>query len=140
MIVYKLKCSKDHEFEGWFKNMKSFEKQRRSKLVICPVCASADVKNVITSTPAIKSRGANVESKSTKKIDMTYALMRKMSEKVRKGFENVKEKFPEEARKIHYGEIPPKNIYGFTNEKEEEALKEEGIEFFKFLMLKETDD
>ena len=43
--------------------------------------------------------------------------------------EDVGERFPEEARKIHYEEIPKRSIRGRASKEEAEALKEEGIEF-----------
>ena len=36
--------------------------------------------------------------------------------------------FPEEARKIHYGEAPERQIRGVASTKEVEALRDEGIE------------
>ena len=60
---------------------------------------------------------------------MAYALLRRISDTVRKEFEYVGERFSEEARKINYGEIEPKNIYGKTSTEED-----------KFPMVTETDD
>ena len=43
--------------------------------------------------------------------------------------EDVGERFPEEARKIHYDEAPPRSIRGKASREEAEALTEEGIDF-----------
>ena len=43
--------------------------------------------------------------------------------------EDVGERFPEEARKIHYEETPTRSIRGKASREEAEALTEEGIEF-----------
>ena len=55
-------------------------------------------------------------------------LIRKLREVVRKT-ENVGRRFPEEARKIHYDEVPARAIRGQASKDEAEALREEGIEF-----------
>ena len=141
LIVYKLKCSNSHEFDGWFKSMDSFEEQMSGKMIFCPVCGDSALVKVLTSTRSIKStRSSSVESGSDTKNRMAYALMKKISQDVRKNFENVGERFPQEARKIHYGETPARNIYGTTSREQENALKDEGIEFFKFPAVKDTDD
>jgi hypothetical protein len=38
-------------------------------------------------------------------------------------------KFPEEARRMHYGEIEHRSIYGEASPDDAKALHEEGIEF-----------
>ena len=43
--------------------------------------------------------------------------------------EDVGEKFPDEARKIHYEETPPRAIRGKASREEAQALTDEGIEF-----------
>jgi hypothetical protein len=47
---------------------------------------------------------------------------------IRKNAEDVGEKFPEEARKIHYGESQARGIIGQASMDEAEALIDEGIE------------
>ena len=59
-------------------------------------------------------------------------LMKQLSElrvQIEKNCDYVGKKFPEEARKIHYGETPKRNIYGEASDMEARALKEEGVEF-----------
>lgn len=138
LIIYKLKCSNDHEFEGWFKSIDSFEEQKRKSLVVCPVCASKDVAKVPTTLVAVKSL-KEAPPKSVN-VNYQYALLKKISDRVKKEFEFVGSRFPEEARKIHYGEVEKKNIYGSTTQEEENKLEEEGIEFFKFPMMPDTND
>ena len=43
--------------------------------------------------------------------------------------ENVGDRFAEEARKIHYDEVPPRAIRGQATRDEAEALRDEGIDF-----------
>jgi hypothetical protein len=44
--------------------------------------------------------------------------------------EDVGERFPEEARRIHYGEIEDRGIRGQASREAADALREEGIEVF----------
>ena len=37
MILYRLRCSKGHEFESWFKDSKSYERQEKKSLIGCAV-------------------------------------------------------------------------------------------------------
>jgi hypothetical protein len=140
VIIYKLRCANSHEFDGWFKDMKSFDRQRKATLVACPNCGSRNVEKMIASTRTLKGDNESAAPLKKQKHDYRYAMLRKISDKIRESFQDVGERFPEEARKIHYGETKPKNIYGQTSEAEEKALKDEGIEFFKFSMLKPRDD
>jgi hypothetical protein len=56
------------------------------------------------------------------------AMLRAVREHVTKNAENVGERFPEEARKMHYGEIENRSIYGEASPSDARALLEEGIE------------
>jgi hypothetical protein len=47
---------------------------------------------------------------------------------IRKNSEDVGEKFPEEARKIHYGEAEARGIIGQASQDDVAALVDEGIE------------
>ena len=47
---------------------------------------------------------------------------------VEENAENVGEKFPEEARKIHYGETEERPIYGQASLEEAKELIEEGVD------------
>jgi len=55
-------------------------------------------------------------------------LVKKLRELVR-NTENVGRRFPEEARKIHYEEVPPRPIRGQASKDDADALREEGIDF-----------
>jgi hypothetical protein len=64
-------------------------------------------------------------------------LLRRLREEVEKHAEYVGDRFPEEARKIHYEEVEPRGIYGEATVEEARALKEEGIEFFPLPRLRD---
>jgi hypothetical protein len=42
--------------------------------------------------------------------------------------EDVGERFPEEARRIHYGEVEERGIRGRATREDADALREEGID------------
>jgi hypothetical protein len=148
MILYRLRCSKGHEFESWFKDSKSYERQEKKSLIGCAVCGDAKVARAIMS-PRIGKGGEKVEAEAPAPIpaappsaeqQKVAALARHMPKELReallkvraeveKSCEHVGDQFAEEARKIHYGESDKRGIYGETTDEEATALAEEGIEF-----------
>lgn len=123
MIKYQLRCAADHEFEGWFRDSADFDAQARDGLVECPACGSATVRKAVMA-PAIAGR-ANARSDNMRR-DIMQAMTR-ARDYVEKNFDYVGEKFPEEARKIHYGETEERGIYGEATGKEVKDLVEEGV-------------
>jgi hypothetical protein len=149
MILYRLRCSEGHEFESWFKDSKSYERQERKSLVGCPVCGGAKIerapmaprlgkggqkKDADAPPAAAPAPAPSAEQQQMAALarhmpkELREALL-KVREQVEKNCEPVGDKFAEEARKIHYGESDKRGIYGETSEEEAEALAEEGIEF-----------
>lgn len=127
MIKYALKCAEGHGFEGWFRNSEDFDRQAKRKLLECPECGSAKVEKALMA-PAIAKSGAKSGSGRLADIreDMREAA-KKARDYVEKNFDNVGEKFPEEARRIHYGESPERNIYGEATLSEAKELVDEGV-------------
>lgn len=125
MISFNLLCAREHEFEGWFAGSAAFEEQRARKLIECPVCGSRAVSKTV-SAPNIASsrRRQDARKAETKKA---LQVMAKLKAHVRSTHENVGDRFPEEARKIHYGEAQERGIYGKASKDEVGALLEEGI-------------
>lgn len=128
MIVYDLQCEQGHVFEGWFEDSKTFENQKKKKLISCPVCNNTSVMKVPT-TFGIKSSG-NGQNLPDKQVALEK-ITEKLSEFIEKNFDNVGTNFATEALKIHYGVSEPRNIRGVSTNQEEKTLKEEGIQFFK---------
>ena len=54
--------------------------------------------------------------------------LRQLRQHVEKTSDNVGDAFAEEARKIHYGEVEERGIYGKADVSEIKELAEEGIE------------
>lgn len=136
MIVFDLICSHGHVFEGWFASGEVFDNQQKAKLVRCPVCDDHHVARRPSARVHVRKGEAAVdepekpESAETPQAiaGMSPDLVAKLREIVKKT-EDVGERFPEEARKIHYEEAPKRAIRGKASKAEADALTEEGIEF-----------
>ncbi|NQT09772.1 MAG: DUF1178 family protein [Desulfobacteraceae bacterium] len=128
MIVFDLKCSNGHTFEGWFDDSRAFDKQKAKGMIACPVCEDTAVSKA-PSTFAIKA--SQIAAGSSCRQEHLENIGRKIADFVENNFEDVGCKFTTEALKMHYGVSEPKNIRGTSTEKEEKILKDEGINFFK---------
>lgn len=131
MIVFELICAEEHRFEGWFGSSEEFDRQRGGGLLACPICASGDVRKL----PAAKIRRAGAESPPVPEGAPAPAASKPLTlaafvEHVLKNTDDVGQRFPEEARKIHYDEAPRRSIRGVASREEAEALADEGIPVF----------
>lgn len=137
MIRYRLECDRGHSFEAWFQSSAAFDRQVKRRLVACAQCGSHKVsKAIMAPNIATREKGGEmtvanreVNLKSDVQTQLR-TLMRRLRAEVEKNAEYVGDRFPEEARKIHYEEVEPRGIYGEATLEEARALKEEGIEFF----------
>ena len=144
MIVLDLCCPNGHRFEGWFASAMEFDRQSGRGLVTCPVCDLDGIErrpsapNIhIHSTPApdaaspavSRSVAASEPPTSTTPVDPQVFASRVVNtlRQLASGAENVGERFPEEARRIHYKEAEPRSICGQASPDEVETLIEEGI-------------
>ena len=131
MIIYDLKCEKKHKFEGWFKDLAAFEQQKAEKLITCPLCGSSDV-SMVPSSIAVMGKSKELKERKANAAEVSPQKMLEMiHDFVTKNFDNVGERFAEVALKIHRGEETKHNIRGVTTDKEEEMLREEGVDFVK---------
>jgi hypothetical protein len=126
MIIYDLICEHSHRFEGWFKTATDFTVQEGDGMLSCPVCASRNVTKLPTASRISVRRD---EPKAPDRIhaDVSPTLIEKIQDYVDSHYDNVGSDFPEEARKIHYGETTARNIRGTASLDEVKALNEEGI-------------
>jgi hypothetical protein len=127
MIKYQLRCKKDHEFEGWFRSSADYDAQAEDGLLECPVCGSNHIKKAIMS-PAIARPGDAGPARLAQVRQTMAEAASRARDYVEKNFDYVGEKFPEEARKIHYGEAKARGIYGEATGKEVKELVDEGVE------------
>jgi hypothetical protein len=147
MIRYNLRCERGHAFESWFQSSSAYESQEKRKLVNCPACGSAKVERAIMAPQIVSKKGrrdqeapAPVAATSTEvtapaSTPLMMAQERELRAKLRelrdhivKNADNVGEQFPNEARKMHYGDIEHRPIYGEASPEEARSLIEEGVE------------
>ena len=128
MIVYQLHCGKGHDFEGWFASSSAFDEQSEAGKLVCPLCNTRKVSKAIMA-PALS--GAVGQQKSTpapQELRKMRQFMMGLRKYVEANAENVGPEFPEEARKIHYGETEERPIYGEATVTEVKELIEEGVD------------
>jgi hypothetical protein len=126
MIVYNLRCSNSHEFEGWFKDGATFDAQASSNRLVCPICNSRTIEKAIMAPAVAGTKKKDVSApEEMRKMRQFMTGLRKY---VQDNAEYVGPNFAEEARKIHYGETEERQIYGESTIKEAVELVEEGID------------
>lgn len=129
MKVLNLRCVHDHHFEGWFGSGEDFETQNQRGLVECPVCGDHAITR-LPSAPrlnvsALREPQAVAPPDGNQQLQAAWLqALRRMVEST----EDVGERFPEEARRIHYGEVAERGIRGRASREDADALREEGIE------------
>ena len=145
MIRYNLRCDRSHTFESWFQSSSAYESQEKRKLVSCPSCGSTRVERAIMAPQIVSKKGREVavpepaavpaESTTTESTPLLMAQERELRAKLKelrdhitKNADNVGERFPNEARKMHYGDIEHRPIYGEASPDEARALIDEGVE------------
>jgi hypothetical protein len=156
MIRYALACDKRHVFESWFQNSAAYDTQVKAALITCPVCNSAKVEKTLMAPGVVgakKRAGAPPASPSsprpaadTADTATPVAMMSPQEQEFRKKLKELRDhltknadyvgqKFPEEARKMHYGDIEHRSIYGEATPDQAKELHEEGVEFHPLPVL-----
>jgi hypothetical protein len=145
MIHYNLRCKRGHTFESWFQSSAAYEAQEKRKLVSCPICGSAEVERAImapqivskkrreSTAPAPPPPSTEVAAPTSTPLLMAQerelrAKLKELRDHIVKSADNVGERFPVEARKMHYGDIEHRPIYGEASPDEARALIDEGVE------------
>ena len=156
MIIFDLICEHQHRFEGWFQSGPEFAIQQERGLVVCPQCASPAVRKLPSAVAIGKLRGVEAPKEApatpaapaavTKASNnppvsgtQAMALYRQLKQAMISISEDVGTSFAEEARRMHYAEIPERLIRGQTSDDEYSALQEEGIEVLRLPNIKEED-
>ena len=159
MIRYAMVCDKGHAFESWFADSAAYDKQARRKLVSCPQCGSVQVDKAIMAPRLANSKKrkadeapvsneAPVPAQAPPSTPAPVAMISPQEQEFRaklkelrdhlvKNADNVGPNFPEEARKMHYGETEHRSIYGVASPEEAEELAEEGIDVHPLPVLPE---
>ena len=147
MIHYQLRCTQDHNFDGWFNDSASFDRQAKRGLVECPTCGDTKVERALMA-PAVSTRtAAPPEAAAAPEPEAApppppvpavtgggrmpaqlVSMLQKLRAEVEKNCDYVGPELADEARRIHRGEAEERGIYGEATPDEAEALAEEGIE------------
>jgi hypothetical protein len=131
MKVLNLRCAHDHRFEGWFASDDDFVSQGERGLVTCPICDDKTISR-LPSAPRLHVSKQRAEAAPRAGADVAQSRaqsqwLRAVREMIRTT-EDVGDRFPEEARRIHYGETQERGIRGHASREDADALREEGIE------------
>ena len=135
MILFTLRCAHGHEFEGWFRDGNGFEAQQKTGEISCPECGNTSVEKAVMAPRLGRSREA-LPAISPAQLRAALVEMRRQIES---NCDYVGQRFAEEARRIHYGEIDPHGIYGEASDEESQELTEEGISFGRIPWISPTD-
>ena len=146
MIRYNLRCEKGHSFESWFQSSTAYESQEKRKLVSCPACGSVKVERAIMAPQIVSKKGRDAAMSAPSEASTAEAAaqtptpllmaqemelrakIKELRDHIVKNADNVGERFPNEARKMHYGDIEHRPIYGEASPEEARSLIEEGVE------------
>lgn len=144
MIRYRLACDARHGFEAWFRSAEDCDRQLSDGSLVCPSCGSGEIDRALMApavskagkappaaepTPQAESPGPeqSLLAQNPKLAQMATAL-KELRNRITASADDVGERFPEEARRIHYGESEARGIYGQASAEEAAALVEEGVE------------
>jgi hypothetical protein len=127
MIRFALVCDRGHDFDAWFASGDAYEVQTTAHAVICPDCGSRLVRKAPMAPAVKKARIATGHDRGAAERKKTYAFLKGLRDHLAANAENVGSTFPEQARKMHYGEIETHSIYGEASLEDARSLHEEGI-------------
>ncbi len=128
MIVFDLRCRKNHIFEAWFRDSAAYEQQGADGGIVCPVCGDRKIVKAVMA-PNISTPKEKSSAEQRQLVAQTTQLLYQMREQVEKNCDYVGERFAEEARRIHYGETEKRNIYGEATAEQADELRDEDIPF-----------
>lgn len=121
MIRYSLSCADAHKFEAWFSDSNAYDRQRKRKLVECPVCGSTEVDKQIMA-PAVRS------SKKAAAMDAEAArVAAEVRQHIAETHDYVGDRFADEARSMYYGDAETRPVWGEATPDEARELIEEGV-------------
>jgi hypothetical protein len=142
MIRYNLRCERGHEFESWFQSSSAYDSQIKRKLVTCAVCGSAKVEKAIMAPRLARGKRSTAApaelSPAMEEERELRAELKQLHDHLVKNADNVGKRFPNEARKMHYGDIEHRPIYGEASPEEAKSLIDEGVEVGSLPVLRDN--
>lgn len=138
MKVLDLQCERQHVFEGWFASEDDYHQQLERGLLSCPVCGATEVQKMLSAPRLNLGRGDIATTDETPApqpaavsqgapAGLQGQVLRAMRELISRT-EDVGERFADEARAMHHGEIEQRSIRGRTSPDVARELIDEGIE------------
>ncbi len=150
MKVLDLQCAHQHVFEGWFGSEEDFASQLERGLVSCPLCGDQHIEKKL-SAPRLNLRSGKETSEPTNQaavamsnhpahaeLAQLQARMLKAMREIVASTEDVGERFAEQARAMHHGEIERRNIRGNAAPDVVLELIEEGVDVMPLPLLPPT--
>lgn len=126
MILFNLICGQEHEFEGWFRSGAAFDEQLAAGELVCPLCSDRSVRKAPMAPGVISGIGEKGPGRNSD-AELRGSLIA-LRRTIEANCDYVGEQFPEEARRIHYGEAEERPIYGQATLDEARLLKDEGVD------------
>jgi len=129
MKVLNLRCAGDHRFEGWFASEEDFSTQAAATGIACPLCGNTEISRLPSAPRLNVGRHAEPETAPAQAVQQMTLQSQwlRVVRQVMSATEDVGDRFAEEARRIHYGEVEERGIRGRASSEDAEALREEGI-------------
>jgi hypothetical protein len=124
MILFKLRCATGHEFEAWFRDGATFDRQNGRKHVTCPDCGDSAIEKAPMAPHVARGPSAGAAPPSPEQV---RHMLQQLRRQVEANCEHVGDRFAEEARRIHSGDAPARGIYGDASEQDATELAEDGI-------------
>jgi len=127
MILFELRCAQHHHFEAWFRDGAAYESQAAAGAISCPVCGDSAVSKAPMAPRLVHSRGEPAPPDPDRVAGEVRRALLLIKKQVEENCDYVGDRFPEEARRIHYGEAEIRPIYGEATRDEARDLTEEGV-------------
>jgi hypothetical protein len=148
MIKYRLICDTEHKFDGWFPSSGEFTRQQKSGQLICPICDSKNVDKALMAPGINKNKKMNIsklekmrqETLSTDQMmpaSQAKNVLNRIGKYITKNFENVGDRFYDEAIKCEEGDRDDK-FYGTPSKEQTNKLLEQGIDLFHVPKIKDN--
>jgi hypothetical protein len=135
MKVLDLQCADLHLFEGWFASEEDFAEQLSRLAIHCPVCSNSDIVKRLSAprlsfgaTPCTACPPADQSvTPTSESLAFSQGQWLQLCRDILATTTDVGSDFTESARKIHYGEAPPRGIRGQATPEQLQTLVEDGI-------------